>query len=233
MPKYSTESIRTVALVGHTGAGKTTLAEALLARAGAIASAGSVEKGNTVCDFDPLEKEYRHSLNSALVNFAWKNVHIHLIDTPGSPDFMGQAIAAKAPIAWPMKSGDPGVSIRWMWTFFHAKLTSAELSECLYSFSSGSKSQTVLPFSTLPAEAIAPALASRASASVVLPAPVWPTSATVRMDSVEYLGMRTFLPDEPNGCPATLPAPQTGRQSRPRQNRPPKPNMPIAKRANQ
>ena len=80
MPKYSTESIRTVALVGHTGAGKTTLAEALLAKAGAIASAGSVEKGNTVCDFDPLEKEYKHSLNSALVNFAWKNVHVHLVE---------------------------------------------------------------------------------------------------------------------------------------------------------
>src|SRR5882762_3774897 len=98
MPKYSTESIRTVALVGHTGAGKTTLAEALLAKAGAIASAGSVEKGNTVCDFDPLEKEYKHSLNSALVNFAWKNVHIHMIDTPGSPDFMGQAIGALAAV---------------------------------------------------------------------------------------------------------------------------------------
>ncbi len=98
MPKYSTESIRTVALVGHTGAGKTTLAEALLVKAGAIASAGSVEKGNTVCDFDPLEKEYKHSLNSALVNFAWKNVHIHLIDTPGSPDFMGQAIGALAAV---------------------------------------------------------------------------------------------------------------------------------------
>ena len=87
-----------MALVGHTGAGKTTLAEALLAKAGAIASAGSVEKGNTVCDFDPLEKEYKHSLNSALVNFAWKNVHIHLIDTPGSPDFMGQAIGALAAV---------------------------------------------------------------------------------------------------------------------------------------
>ena len=98
MPRYSTESIRTVALVGHTGAGKTTLAEALLAKAGAIPAAGSVEKGNTVCDFDPLEKEYRHSLNSALVNFAWKNTHIHLIDTPGSPDFMGQAIGALAAV---------------------------------------------------------------------------------------------------------------------------------------
>src|SRR3979490_420744 len=98
MPKYSTEAIRTIALVGHTGAGKTALADALLARAGAIASAGSVEKGNTVCDFDPLEKEYKHSLNSALVNFAWKNVHIHMIDTPGSPDFMGQAIGALAAV---------------------------------------------------------------------------------------------------------------------------------------
>ena len=98
MPKYSTESIRTIALVGHTGAGKTTLTEALLAKAGAIAVPGSVERGNTVCDFDPLEKAYKHSLNSALVNFAWKNVHVHLIDTPGSPDFMGQAIGALAAV---------------------------------------------------------------------------------------------------------------------------------------
>ncbi len=98
MPKYSTESIRTVALVGHTGAGKTALAEALLARAGAIPAPGSVEKGNTVCDFDPLEKTYKHSLNSAIVNFAWKNTHIHLIDTPGSPDFMGQALGALAAV---------------------------------------------------------------------------------------------------------------------------------------
>jgi elongation factor G len=98
MPKYSTESIRTVALVGHTGAGKTVLAEALLARAGAIPAPGSVEKGNTVCDFDPLEKIYKHSLNSAIVNFAWKNTHIHLIDTPGSPDFMGQALGALAAV---------------------------------------------------------------------------------------------------------------------------------------
>ena len=98
MPKYSTESIRTVALVGHTGSGKTMLAEALLAKAGAIAAAGSVERGNTVCDFDPLEKEYKHSLNSAIVNFAWKGTHIHLIDTPGSPDFMGQAIGALAAV---------------------------------------------------------------------------------------------------------------------------------------
>src|SRR6267142_1118817 len=121
--------------------------------------------------------------------------------------------AARAPMAWPMKSGDPGVSIRWIWVFFQAKLTMAELSECLYSFSSGSKSQTVLPFSTLPAAGMAPALARSASARVVLPAPVWPTSATVRMDSVEYLGMRTSSPRlAPATCFSTLLYHRSGRR---------------------
>lgn len=96
MPQFHTERIRAVALVGHGGAGKTTLAEALLARAGAIPAAGSVEKGNTVCDFDAQEKTAGHSLQSALVNFAWEDVHVHLIDTPGYPDFAGQAMAALA-----------------------------------------------------------------------------------------------------------------------------------------
>ncbi len=96
MPKFHTASIRAVALVGHGGAGKTTLAEALLLRAGAIPAAGSVEKGNTVCDFDAQEKSAGHSLQSALVNFAWEDVHVHLIDAPGYPDFAGQAMAALA-----------------------------------------------------------------------------------------------------------------------------------------
>jgi elongation factor G len=96
MAKYTTESIRAVALVGHGGAGKTTLAEALLFKVGAIAAKGSVEKGSSVCDFDPQEKAAGHSLNSAMVNFAAEGVHIHLIDTPGYPDFAGQAVAALA-----------------------------------------------------------------------------------------------------------------------------------------
>jgi elongation factor G len=96
MPKFHTASIRAVALVGHGGAGKTTLAEALLFRAGAIAAPGSVEKGNTVCDFDVQEKAAGHSLQSALVNFAWEDVHVHLADTPGYPDFAGQAMATLA-----------------------------------------------------------------------------------------------------------------------------------------
>ncbi|OHC66784.1 MAG: elongation factor G [Rhodocyclales bacterium GWA2_65_19] len=96
MATYTTDSIRAVALVGHGGAGKTTLAEALLFKAGAIVAKGSVEKGSTVCDFDAQEKTAGHSLNSALVNFAAEGVHVHLIDTPGYPDFAGQAVAALA-----------------------------------------------------------------------------------------------------------------------------------------
>lgn len=94
MPQYTTESIRTIALVGHGAAGKTTLAEALLYAAGTIKSKGAIEKGNTVCDFDLQEKAVGHSLQSAIVHFEYENALIHLLDTPGYPDFAGQAIAS-------------------------------------------------------------------------------------------------------------------------------------------
>jgi elongation factor G len=93
MVNYTTASIRNVALVGHGACGKTTLTEAVLLRSGRITAAGSVEQGNTVCDFDPLEKSHQRSLDAALVNFEHQGVHINLVDTPGFPDFLGQAIA--------------------------------------------------------------------------------------------------------------------------------------------
>lgn len=96
MSQNKTAQLRTLALVGHGAAGKTTLAEALLAAAGAISSRGAVEKGNTVCDFDPQEKEMGHSLNSALASLKWQGATIHMIDTPGYPDFAGPAIGALA-----------------------------------------------------------------------------------------------------------------------------------------
>lgn len=98
MGQNTTVNLRTVALVGHGAAGKTTLAETLLAAAGSIPSRGSVEKGSTVCDFDPQEKELGHSLNSAMASFNWLDAHVHLIDTPGYPDFAGQAIGALAAV---------------------------------------------------------------------------------------------------------------------------------------
>ena len=96
MSIYNTEAIRAMALVGHGASGKTSLAEALLFATGAIPAKGSVERGSTVCDFDAQEREGGHSLNSAIVNFAHEGTHIHLIDTPGYPDYSGQAIAALA-----------------------------------------------------------------------------------------------------------------------------------------
>ena len=98
MSQNLSAKIRSVALVGHGAAGKTTLAESLLAASGAIQSRGSVEKGNTVCDFDAIEKELGHSLQSALVSFDWGGTRVHLVDTPGYPDFAGQAIGALAAV---------------------------------------------------------------------------------------------------------------------------------------
>jgi len=83
MSQNPSARIRTVALVGHGAAGKTTLAESLLAASGAISSRGSVEKGSTVCDFDPIEKDFGHSLQSAFASFNWAGAQVHLIDTPG------------------------------------------------------------------------------------------------------------------------------------------------------
>jgi elongation factor G len=96
MSRYTTEALRSVALVGHGASGKTSLAEALLFATGAIQAKGSVEKGSTVCDSDAQEKEAGHSLTSAVANFGHEGVRVHLVDTPGYPDFAGQAIAALA-----------------------------------------------------------------------------------------------------------------------------------------
>ncbi|MFT4193772.1 elongation factor G [Ottowia sp.] len=90
----SVENIRTLALVGPGAAGKTTLAEALLQACGAIGAAGSVERGSTVSDFDPLEVKAQHSLQSALMHCEHAGCRIHLIDTPGAPDFIGQSLPA-------------------------------------------------------------------------------------------------------------------------------------------
>ena len=91
---YTSDDIRNIALIGHGASGKTTLTEALLFATGRIGNAGTVERGNTVSDFDPLEKEHQHSLDLAVVNFDHAGSHINLIDTPGFPDFIGPAIAA-------------------------------------------------------------------------------------------------------------------------------------------
>lgn len=92
MPKYRTEDIRNITLVGHTGSGKTSLVEALLVKSGTIGEAGSIERGTTTTDHDPLEKEYQHSLDSALASLDFDGTHINFIDTPGFADFRGPTL---------------------------------------------------------------------------------------------------------------------------------------------
>ena len=94
MPDYTTQDIRNVALVGHGGTGKTMLAEAMLYKAGAIEAVGEIARGTTVCDFDPQEKQHKHSLATALVSLDSNGKHINLLDTPGYPDFVGRALIA-------------------------------------------------------------------------------------------------------------------------------------------
>jgi elongation factor G len=88
-----TDKIRNVVLVGHGGAGKTTLAEALLYEAGATNRIGRVEDGTTVCDADPEEQRRQQSLSLSVAPFEWKGHKINLIDTPGYADFEGEALA--------------------------------------------------------------------------------------------------------------------------------------------
>src|SRR5438477_3659797 len=102
MAKFPIKKIRTVALVGQAGSGKTSLAEALLAKAGAIPAAGSVERGTTVCDYTPLENQLQHSLKLAVASFPVKDgadeTRVHLLDTPGYPDFLGHALPSLAAV---------------------------------------------------------------------------------------------------------------------------------------
>ena len=94
MKVYAPEKIRNVALVGHGGAGKTTLAEALLYRAGTVSRLGRVEDGNTVTDFDPEEHERGHSVSLALAPIEWNGYKINIIDTPGYADFVADVYGA-------------------------------------------------------------------------------------------------------------------------------------------
>jgi elongation factor G len=98
----SIKRIRTIALVGQSGSGKTLLAEALLAQAGAIPAPGSIERGTTVCDYAPLEKQLQHSLKLAVASFDARqngeSFRVHLLDTPGYPDFLGQSLPALAAV---------------------------------------------------------------------------------------------------------------------------------------
>jgi elongation factor G len=94
MPAVEPGKIRNVAVVGHRGVGKTSLVEAMLFQSGAVNRLGSVEAGNTVSDWDDDEQKRRMSLTSSTCHADWQDRKINLIDTPGDPGFIGEALSA-------------------------------------------------------------------------------------------------------------------------------------------
>ncbi len=94
MKGYTSDTIRNVALLGHGGCGKTTFLESVLKETGAVESMGTIGEGNTVSDYDKMEKEKGFSINTSIVPIIWKDNKINFIDTPGYFDFVGEVNAA-------------------------------------------------------------------------------------------------------------------------------------------
>jgi elongation factor G len=94
MRQIETSKIRNVAVVGHEGAGKTTLVEGFLYHAGVIGRMGTIREKNTASDFDPEERDAGKSFNCSTLAFAYKDVQFNILDVPGSPDCIGEALTA-------------------------------------------------------------------------------------------------------------------------------------------
>ena len=94
LPHKAADRIRNVALIGHRGSGKTSLHEALLFEAGVVNRLGSVEDGTTTSDYEPDEQEREMSIGAAVSSFEHDGRKINLIDTPGEPSFVADAVAA-------------------------------------------------------------------------------------------------------------------------------------------
>ena len=93
MPKFTTERIRNLALLSHSGAGKTILAEAMLHTAGVSTRMGTVEDGTTVSDYEPEEHKRNTSVNTAILNVPWNGHKLNVIDTPGYADYRGEVVS--------------------------------------------------------------------------------------------------------------------------------------------
>src|SRR4029077_14340870 len=94
MAAYKVDDIRNIALVGHGASGKTSLADALLFQAKAVDRRGSVEEGTSISDVDEEEHKRQFSIDTSVLPLVQQNRQVHLLDTPGYPDFVGAALAA-------------------------------------------------------------------------------------------------------------------------------------------
>jgi elongation factor G len=119
MAKHQAADIRNVALIGHGAVGKTTLADLLLFKSGAATRAGSVDDGSSLLDTDEEAKHHKHSITSTVVHFSHAGKYINVIDTPGYPDFIGQAIGALRAVetAVVVLSASAGIEVNTRRTF--------------------------------------------------------------------------------------------------------------------
>ena len=113
MKNYMTEQIRNIVLMGHSGAGKTTLTEAMLQVAGITKRRGKIEEGNTVSDYDPEEIRRHASINTSILPLEWEEAKLNILDTPGYFDFVGEVKQAVqvADGALIVVSGKSGVEV--------------------------------------------------------------------------------------------------------------------------
>ena len=96
MNAYTSDQLRNVVLMGHSGSGKTMLGEAMLFASGALSRLGRIEDGNTVGDFDEEEHARTYSISLSLLPVEWAGHRLNVIDTPGYFDFIGEVISAAA-----------------------------------------------------------------------------------------------------------------------------------------
>jgi len=94
MAKYAPSDIRNIALCGHGGSGKTTLADTLLNETGTVKKLASVDDGTSICDFDEEEKAHKYTIETSVIHFEHGGKLFNIIDTPGYPDFIGQTVGA-------------------------------------------------------------------------------------------------------------------------------------------
>lgn len=104
MKNYDAHHIRNIALMGHAGCGKTTMAEAMLFESGEISRRGTIEDGNTVSDYHEIEQERQATVFSSLLTAQWRDYKINIVDTPGYADYVGELVSA-------LRAADTGVVI--------------------------------------------------------------------------------------------------------------------------
>ena len=113
MNVYTTDKIRNVVLLGHGGAGKTSLVEAMAYLAGQTTRMGKISEGNTISDFDKEETKRSFSISTSVVPIEWEGSKINILDTPGYFDFVGEVeeAAAVADAAIIVVSGKAGIEV--------------------------------------------------------------------------------------------------------------------------